>query len=237
MVDEKEFEKHQKERLGSQGKIFPEIILGSQDGIVNTLGVVLGISAASSDIRIILAGALAAAFAESISMGAVAYTSKLSEYENYISELNKEKEEIKEHPEIEKEEVRRILKSWNVSEKDTEAIVNVISNHEEAWAQIMVSHELGLQKVEPTKPIKFSFVVGLSALIGSIIPVIPFLFIPANYGWIGSLTFSGLALALVGYLKGKIIGTNPFKGGLQLAIIGIVSAIAGYIIGFLVGNL
>ncbi len=237
MVDEKEFEKHQKERLGSRGKIFPEIILGSQDGIVNTLGVILGISAASSDIRVILAGALAAAFAESISMGAVAYTSKLSEYENYISELNKEKEEIKKHPEIEKEEVRRILKSWNVNEKDTESIVNIISNHEEAWAQIMVSHELGLQKVEPTKPIIFSFVVGLSALIGSIIPIIPILFIPVKYSWLGSLIFSGLSLALVGYLKGKTIGISPFKGSLQLAVIGIISAIAGYIIGLVVVNL
>ena len=237
MVDEKEFEKHQKERLGSRGKIFPEIILGSQDGIVNTLGVILGISAASSDIRVILAGALAAAFAESISMGAVAYTSKLSEYENYISELNKEKEEIKKHPEIEKEEVRRILKSWNVNEKDTESIVNIISNHEEAWAQIMVSHELGLQKVEPTKPIMFSFVVGLSALIGSIIPIIPILFIPVKYSWLGSLIFSGLSLALVGYLKGKTIGISPFKGSLQLAVIGIISAIAGYIIGLVVVNL
>jgi len=237
MVDEKEFEKHQKERLGNQGKIFPEIILGSQDGIVNTLGVVLGVAAASSDIRIILAGALAAAFAESISMGAVAYTSKLSEYENYISELKKEKEEIKKQPEIEKEEVRRILKSWDVNEKDTESLVNIISNHEEAWTEIMIAHELGLQKIEATKPLRYSLVVGLSALIGSIIPVIPLLFTPVKYGWIGSLTFSGLALALVGHLKGKIIGTNPFKGGLQLAIIGIVSAIAGYIIGFLVGNL
>src|SRR5436309_2020173 len=55
--------------------VLSDFILGSQDGIVNVLGIILGLSAASRDVRIILVATLAALGAESIAMGAVAYTS------------------------------------------------------------------------------------------------------------------------------------------------------------------
>ena len=64
-----------------------DIILGGQDGLVNTLGVILGVAAASSDPRIVIAAGFAATFAESISMGAVAYTSTLADHDHYRAEL------------------------------------------------------------------------------------------------------------------------------------------------------
>ena len=69
-----------------------DIILGGQDGIVNVLGVVLGVSAATSDLKIIIVSGLAATFAESISMAAVAYTSteaELSEYQKNLKAKRK----------------------------------------------------------------------------------------------------------------------------------------------------
>ena len=56
-----------------------DFILGAQDGLVNVLGVVLGIAAATGDARIVLVAGLATTFAESISMGAVAYTTTLAD--------------------------------------------------------------------------------------------------------------------------------------------------------------
>src|SRR5256885_7388201 len=53
----------------AQPSLLSDFILGSQDGLVNVLGVILGVAVASRDITIILAGGLAATFAESISMG------------------------------------------------------------------------------------------------------------------------------------------------------------------------
>src|SRR3989304_3463185 len=64
-----------------------DIILGGQDGLVNTLGVILGVAAASADPRIVIAGGLAATFAESISMGAGGYNSTLSGHDHYRSAL------------------------------------------------------------------------------------------------------------------------------------------------------
>jgi hypothetical protein len=58
-----------------QASALSDVILGGQDGLVNVLGVILGVAAATSDPRIVLVAGLAATFAESVSMGAVAYTS------------------------------------------------------------------------------------------------------------------------------------------------------------------
>ncbi len=236
-VSEEEYQKHIQEKNHHQvASKFSEIILGGQDGLVNTLGVILGISAATSDIRIILAGGLAAAVAESISMAAVAYTSKLADYEYYTSQLNKEINEIKEIPEIEKEEVRRILMSWDLSNDDIEKVISVVEKNEKFWIEMMMSHELGLAKVEKEKPTKFSITVGISAIIGSLIPIIPFLFLRPNIAWIFSLIVSAFSLFIVGFIKSKFTIGNPFKGGLKLLIIGVVSALAGYFIGKIFGQ-
>src|SRR5512143_730382 len=85
-----------------------DFILGAQDGLVNVLGVVLGIAAATYDSRIVLVAGLATTFAESISMGAVAFTTTLAEADLYQSEREREYRHIQEIPSLEKQEVRDI---------------------------------------------------------------------------------------------------------------------------------
>src|SRR5512136_360185 len=85
-----------------------DIILGGQDGLVNVLGVILGVAAATSDPRIVLLAGLAATFAESVSMGAVAYTSTLADADYYDSEKERELRHILQVPTLERDEVRGI---------------------------------------------------------------------------------------------------------------------------------
>src|SRR5512136_3126180 len=101
------------ERHGGGGSL-SDVILGGQDGLVNVLGVILGIAAATPDPRIVLAGGLAATFAESISMGAVAYTSTLADRDFYLAELEREKYEIREVPELEREEIRTVYREYGL---------------------------------------------------------------------------------------------------------------------------
>src|SRR5256712_2175032 len=83
--------------------------LGSQDGIVNVRGIILGLSAATRDVRIILVATLAALGAESIAMGAVAYTSTRARRRLYLSQALQERREVKENPPTERDEGREIL--------------------------------------------------------------------------------------------------------------------------------
>src|SRR2546426_7007970 len=92
--------------------VLSDFILGSQDGIVNVLGIILGLSAATRDVRIILVATLAALGAESIAMGAVAYTSTRARRRLYLSQALVERREVKEIPQTERDEVREILPGW-----------------------------------------------------------------------------------------------------------------------------
>ena len=73
------------------GSRLRDIILGGQDGLVNVLGVILAVASATNDVKIVLIAGLAATFAESISMAAVAYTSSKAERDYYKSEPKTEK--------------------------------------------------------------------------------------------------------------------------------------------------
>src|SRR5271157_4431070 len=83
------------------GLLFRNIILGGQDGVVNVLGIVLGVATATNSTKIVLLAGLAATFAESISMAAVACTSTRADKEHYDSEVKRELEEIDTVPDIE----------------------------------------------------------------------------------------------------------------------------------------
>ncbi len=210
-----------------------DVILGGQDGLVNVLGVILGVAAATASTRIVLAAGFAATFAESISMAAVAYTSNVAERDFYLGQLQKEKREIKTVPEVEKEEIRQIYRQKGFQGELLEKIVQVITSNEKVWLETMMQEELHLAPVENKRPFMAAVVVGVSAIVGSFVPLTPFLFLPVKEGIYVSLFVSALVLFLLGVIKAKLTIGNLVKSGLEIAIIGMVAAIVGYGIGLL----
>ena len=85
-----------------------DVILGGQDGLVNILGIILGVIAGGGTQAVLLAAGFAAAITESISMGAVGWTSALSERDYYTAEQARESAEIDATPEAERQEIRDI---------------------------------------------------------------------------------------------------------------------------------
>ncbi|MGH7328511.1 MAG: VIT1/CCC1 transporter family protein, partial [Polyangiaceae bacterium] len=69
---------------------FGQIILGGQDGLVNVLGLVLGVASATASQHVVIVAGLAAAFAESVSMAAVGYTTSVAEGDRYRAERARE---------------------------------------------------------------------------------------------------------------------------------------------------
>ena len=72
------------------------------------LGIALGVVAAGGSTHVLIIAGLAAAITESISMGAVAYTSFGSDRDFYLAERNREQTEIEAQPDDEREEIREI---------------------------------------------------------------------------------------------------------------------------------
>lgn len=208
-----------------------DVILGGQDGLVNILGLSLGLVAASSSIHIVVAGGLAATFAESISMGAVAYTSKMTERDHYTSEYAREVREIKEVPNQETQEVKDIYAAKGFSGKLLDDITAHITGDKELWLDTMMREELKLKPIVKREVLVNSAIVGASTLIGSLIPLAPFFLLPIRAALTLALVISAVALGFIGVYKAHTTIGNPFKSGLQMIFIGLGAAFAGYIIG------
>ncbi len=216
-----------------QASALSDIILGGQDGLVNVLGVILGVAAATSDPRIVLVAGLAATFAESVSMGAVAYTSTMAEGDFYESEREREYRHIREMPHLERDEVRAIYSEKGFKKDLLENIVDTITANPDIWVAVMMAEEHRLTPVDRTHALRAAVVVGVSAVVGSLVPLVPFLILPVSTSiWVSILT-TALVLYIVGAYKARTTVGRPWKSGLEMTVIGTVSALVGYAIGLL----
>jgi len=210
-----------------------DIILGGQDGLVNVLGVILGVAAATSDPRIVMVAGLAATFAESVSMGAVAYTSTLADADYYEAERAREFRHITEVPHLEKNEIREIYIKKGFKGELLDHIVETITTNEDVWVAVMMSEEHQLSPTDRRQAIKSALVVGLAAVIGSFIPLAPFAFLPVAHSMWVAVIITALVLFGVGAYKARTMVGHPFKSGLEMAVIGTLSALVGYVVGVL----
>jgi predicted membrane protein (TIGR00267 family) len=210
-----------------------DIILGGQDGLVNVLGVILGVAAATSDAYIVLVAGLAATFAESVSMGAVAYTSTLAESAFYEAELEREYRHISAVPDLERQEIREIYQDKGFKGELLERTIDTITANRDVWVAVMMAEEHQLSPVEPRQALRAAVVVGLSAIVGSLIPLLPFVFLSVKMSMVVSTLIAALTLFLVGAYKARVTVGHPGKSGLEMAIIGTLSALVGYAVGVL----
>lgn len=222
------------------GEMLSSVILGGQDGVVNTLGTILGIAAASSDFRIVVAGGLAGGIAEAISMGAVGYTSKMAERDFYLKELERESYEIETLPLEEAHEIRKIYRKKGFEGELLESIVKVLTGDRRVWLTTMMFEQLNLMPVKEGQPLNSAIVIGFSSFVGALIPLIPFLFFyfakinfegVINTAIYMSIAICAIALFFVGVIKSRFTIGNWYKSGMQMFIIGIFSALFGYFIG------
>lgn len=210
-----------------------EIILGGQDGLVNVLGVILGVAAATNDPRIVIAAGMAATFAESVSMGAVAYTSTQAEHDLYHSEREREHRHIHLTPDVETHEIREIYRKKGFEGETLDKIVDVITSNPDIWVNVMMSEEFQMTPPEKGQALSSALLVGFSALVGSFIPLMPFFFIDVGLSMWISIVVAALTLFVVGAYKARVTVGRPFRSGLQIAVIGTISALVGYAIGLI----
>ncbi|MFA5105945.1 MAG: VIT1/CCC1 transporter family protein [Candidatus Micrarchaeia archaeon] len=233
-----EREKHRKEILkydqqndSSIGTTLRQVVLGGQDGLVNVLGILLGVAVATNDSKIVIIAGMAATFAESLSMAAVAYTSTRATQDFYHAQLKREKEEIEEIPHMEVQEIREIYEKKGFRGRLLEDIVKHITSDKVLWLREMMREELNLTESETVNPVKEAAVVGISAFAGSFIPLIPFFFLSAQSALVVSLLVSLAVLFGAGIIKARLTTGSQLKSGIEMLLIGGIAAIAGYAIG------
>jgi vacuolar iron transporter family protein len=209
----------------------PDLILGGQDGLVNVLGLVLGLAAATDSGRIIIIGALAALLAESISMGAVAFTSSAAESDYYQAQLERQRREIADDPERKRAELRAAFAKL-VGPQGAETAVATLTADRELFAHAVMRNVLDVSEPRRTG-VGRATIVGTATAIGSAIPLVPFLVLAPVPAAITAVVVSAVALFGVGAYKARTLVGDWRRSGVQLMVIGLGAAFAGYLIGVL----
>ena len=206
-----------------------DFILGAQDGLVN----VLGVAAATSEVEIVLVAGLATTFAESISMGAVAFTTTVADADLYQSEREREYRHIQEIPALEKQEVREIYTGKGFKGELLNRIVETVTANKDVWVALMMAEEHQLAPIDRRQALRAAWIVGFSAVLGSLVPLAPFLLLPIGASMLTSVIVTAAVLFLIGAYKARVTVGHPGRSGLEMAAIGTVSALAGYLVGIL----
>ena len=210
-------------------EIVRDIVIGMSDGLTVPFALAAGLSGIANSTSIVITGGLAEIAAGSIAMGLGGYLAARSDVEHYASEREIERREVETIPAKEREEVEELLLTYGLEKEQSTLVVNALSQRPEAWIDFMMLFELGLEKPNPKRALTSALTIGLSYIVGGLIPLTPYVLIPnTNSALQFSVVFTLLALLIFGYVKGRFTGARPIRSALQTALIGGLAAAAAF---------
>ncbi len=223
-------------RVANLGRL-REVVFGAQDGILSTVALVTSVAVAIGDGATVLVAGLAAALAGMISMATGAYLGSRAEQDVQRAEIAREALELEENPAEEFAELVVVLQREGRSFQEANALASEIAQDKEAWLNTLVEKELGISTEETTNPVKDALVMGVSFVVAAMIPILPYLFLA---GWTAitvSVAGALVGLFVLGMGKGRMVSKSPLLQGLEILVIGIISAAIGFALGDLVPRL
>ena len=221
------------ERIGKLSRI-REFVLGAQDGLLVPLGVVTGMAAAHPTRSLIIVAGLAEAVAGAIAMGSGSYLASEAEEKLYASEIKDEGQEIVDHFDREVAELAIVLEQEGLPKEQAEHVALGLAANPEVFLRTKVQKELGLSPDQGGAAFGDALVVGGTYLVAAIVPLWPYLIFSVHRALVASLACTLAALFALGSVKGLVARMTLIKSGLQVAIVGSVSAGVGFAIGHVV---
>ena len=206
-----------------------DIVIGMADGLTVPFALAAGLSGAVDSGAIVITAGLAEIAAGSIARGLGGYLAGRTEVDHYAAELEREYIETEIFPEKEKEEVREVLEEYGVSESSSKMIADEMAKDKDKWVKFMMRFELGLEKPDEKRAAKSAFNIGAAYIVGGLVPLAPYIFIPAVHeALLVSIIVTLIALFIFGFLKAKAIGEQQWKGALKTTLIGALAAGAAF---------
>ena len=136
------------------GRSVRDVVIGMSDGLTVPFALAAGLTGAIASSRLIITAGLAEIAAGSIAMGLGGYLAARSDSEHYASELERERLEVVEKPEVEKSEVLDVFTDFGLTKREAEPVVEALSRRPEAWIDLIMRFELGLEKPEPHRALQ-----------------------------------------------------------------------------------
>lgn len=208
-------------------------VLGVNDGVVSTASLMLGVSAASSNIGAILTAGIAGLVAGALSMAVGEYVSVSSQRDSEKADLDIERHALATNPDGELEELAMIYENRGLDAKLARQVAKQLHDHDALSAH--ARDELGINQEALANPLQAAVASAGSFSIGAIVPILAAVISTASFSaW--AITIASLILLAVSGAVGAIIGGgHRIIAALRVFLGGAAAMAITYFIGHLVG--
>jgi len=204
-------------------------IYGGIDGAVTTFAVVAGVVGAELSAAVVLILGFANLIADGFSMAASNYSGTKADLDDYERLKQIERRHIRTHPEGEREELRQIYSAKGFEGEELDALVALISEHEDVLLDTMLSEEYGLTAIRRS-PQMAALATFAAFLVCGSVPLVPFVF-----GWNASAplatAMTGAVFFAIGTAKSRWSTQRWYISGLETFVIGMIAAALAFAVG------
>jgi vacuolar iron transporter family protein len=205
-------------------------IYGANDGLAAVFGIVAGVSGATGGSSFVLTAGAAAAVASALSMATGAFLAERSEAEVAAANVERERQEIAEHPEEEQEELSLFYQLKGIDEATADAMAAQLAKQPDAMLRALAAEEFGITG-DRGDPKQAAVAAGISTGLGAMVPVIPFIFTTGTVAIVTAAVISLIAHFLVGAAKSLFTLRTWWSAGLEMTLAGVIVGGATYLVG------
>jgi VIT1/CCC1 family predicted Fe2+/Mn2+ transporter len=219
--------------LGARLNWLRAAVLGANDGIVSTAGLVVGVAGATDDRSALLTAGLAGLLAGSMSMATGEYVSVSTQRDSELAALALEKRELREQPEAELEELTELLEQRGMSRRVALEAAEQLTARDALRAHARV--ELGIDPDALTNPWNAAWASFLSFTVGALLPLLAIVLPPAHWRLLITVVSVLAALVLTGWTSARLGAAKPGRAVLRNVAGGALAMGVTYAAGALLG--
>jgi len=205
-------------------------IYGANDGLAAVFGIVAGVSGATGGSSFVLTAGVAGAIASALSMATGAFLAERSEAEVMAANVERERQEIAEHPEEEKEELSLFYQLKGIDERTADELAEQLYKNPDAMLQALSQEEFGAV-ASSGDPKQAAIAAGISTGLGAIVPVTPFFFTTGTVAIVAAAIISLIAHFLVGAAKSLVTLRTWWAAGFEMTLAGVIVGGATFLVG------
>lgn len=224
---------HTESHLGDRIGWLRAAVLGANDGIVSTASLIVGVAAAAASPSDILVAGVAGLVAGAMSMAAGEYVSVSSQSDAEQADLARERQELSDNIEFEREELAQIYVQRGLEQDLARKVAVQLMAKDALGAH--ARDELGISHITTAKPVEAALASAASFAIGAVLPLAAAIVSPAGKVITVVSIATIVSLAALGAVGAKAGGAPLLKATARVTFWGAMALALTAGVGSLVG--
>ena len=208
-------------------------VLGANDGILSISSIAIGVAAASDTREAVVLATLAGLVAGALSMAAGEYVSVSSQTDVEKSDIEREKKELAEMPELEMEILSQIYEKRGLKKETALQVAKELTAHDALGTHIR--DELGINEISQANPLQAALASGAAFIFGGILPLLVTLFFPVKNMEYYLYSLAIVFLVILGTIAAKTGGSGVIKAIVRITFWGTLAMGLTALVGHLFG--